>query len=90
MEAYAERCASALYLDALARKPLGTVDAFRQAAMSAPAAAAAWIARLRSTGEDEIARLIAEVPRERCSTVAQEFATRIVLHNRARLLGYKD
>lgn len=90
VETYAERCASALYLDASDRKPLRTIDAFRQAAEAAPRAADAWLARLRSCSEDEIARLIAEVPRERCSTVAQEFATRIVLHNRARLLGNKD
>lgn len=90
VEAYADRCASALYLDASDRKPLRTIDAFRHAAEIAPRAAEAWTARLRSCGEDDLARLIAEVPRERCSTVAQEFATRIVLHNRTRLLGNRE
>jgi hypothetical protein len=42
---------------------------------------------LKAVGEAEITRVLAAVPRERCSTVAEEFAARIVLHNRARLLG---
>jgi hypothetical protein len=90
VEAYAERCASALYLHADDRKPLRTIDAFRHAALAAPAAAEAWLARLRGVSDDEIVGLIAAVPTERCSKLAREFAARIVLHNRARLLGSKD
>jgi hypothetical protein len=87
VEAYAARCASALYLHANDRKPLRTIDAFRNAGELRPRAAEAWLARLEAAGEAELANLLARVPRERCSDVAKEFATRIVLHNRARLLG---
>jgi hypothetical protein len=90
VEAYADRCASALYRGPADRKPLRTIDAFGEAAAVSPRAAEAWIGRLREVSEAEITRLLAEVPRQRCSAVAQEFATRIVLHNRARLLADED
>jgi hypothetical protein len=86
VEAYADRCASALYLDASDRKPLRTIDAFRHAGELRPQAAAAWLARLRAVGEAELADVLARVPRARCSDVAKEFAMRIVVRNRARLL----
>lgn len=90
VEAYADRCVSALYLDVTDRKPLRTVDAFRHATRLSRQAAEAWLARLRAVGEAEMLDLIARVPGERCSAVAKEFATRIVLRNRARLLGVED
>lgn len=90
VEAYADRCVSALYLDVNDRKPLRTIDAFRHASGLRPQAAEAWLARLRAVGEAEVADLLTRVPRERCSDVAKEFATRIVLRNRARLLGIED
>lgn len=90
VEAYAERCDSALYMNPTDRKPLRTLDAFREVSRLRPRAAEAWKERLRAIGETEIRRLLAEVPPERCSAVAKEFAARIVLHNRARLLGMED
>ena len=90
VEAYAERCDSALYLNATDRKPLRTIDAFRHASELRARAAEAWKERLRAIGQAEFETVLAEVPQQRCSSVAQEFATRIVLHNRARLLGNED
>lgn len=90
VEAYADRCASALYIDVNDRKPLRTIDAFRHASRLRPEAAEAWLARLNTVDETALVDLLAAVPRERCSGVAKEFATRILLHNRARLLGVED
>ncbi|HZG42418.1 MAG TPA: hypothetical protein VEY93_05610 [Longimicrobium sp.] len=90
VEAYADRCASALYLDVNERKPLRTFDAFRHASALRPEAAEAWLARLRAVDETVLVDLLAHVPQERCSAVAKEFATRMVLHNRARLLTVED
>jgi hypothetical protein len=90
VEAYADRCASALYMSPTDPKPLRTIEAFRELSRRRPRAAEAWKERLAVVGELDIRRLLAEVPRERCSTVAEEFAARIVLHNRARLLGFED
>jgi hypothetical protein len=90
VEAYADRCFSALYLDAADRKPLRTIDAFRHVKELRPEAAEAWLARLREAGEAQLMDLLARVPPQRCSAVAKEFATRIVLRNRARLLGIED
>lgn len=90
VEAYADRCASAFYLDVTDRKPLRTIDAFRHVGDLRRHAAEAWLARLGAVSEAELADLLARVPRERCSDVAKEFAMRIVLRNRARLLGIED
>jgi hypothetical protein len=90
VEAYAERSASALYLTATDPKPLRTLDAFRQASEIAPGAAEAWKERLRTLREAEITRVLSEVPRERFSPVAVDFATRILIHNRARILDDQE
>jgi hypothetical protein len=90
VEAYADRCASALYRDVNDHKPLGTIDAFRNARELRPEAAAAWLGRLKTVDETALVDLLADVPRERCSDVAKEFAARILVHNRARLLGVED
>jgi hypothetical protein len=90
VEAYADRCDSALYMNAADRKPLRTIDAFRRASELRARAAEAWKERLRVVGPAEIKAVLAEVPQQRCSSVAQEFAVRIVLYNRVRLLGNED
>lgn len=90
VEAYANRCASALYASTGDRKPLRTIEAFRSAAALRPRAAEAWQGRLSTVTEAQITHVMAEVPRERCSAIAEAFAMRIVLHNRARLLGDED
>lgn len=90
VEAYADRCASALYRDIVDRRPLRTIDAFRHCGAARPRAAEAWLARLGAVGESELGDLLARVPPERCSDVAKEFALRIVVRNRARLLGIED
>lgn len=86
VEAYAERCASALYRSPGDSKPLLTLDAFIQASELRPRAAEAWRARLGLCNEADFAQLLALVPRERCSSIAVEFAMRILEYNRNRLL----
>lgn len=86
VEAYAERCASAFYRAPSDRKPLSTLEAFRHAVGGEPEAADEWLARLEGIGETSFREVLARVPRERISEVAREFAARILIHNRARLL----
>jgi hypothetical protein len=85
-EAYAERCVSKIYRDAAEKKPLSSIDAFRAAAESGPGAADAWLNRLGGVSPEEIRAIFAGIPPGRISTAAAEFATRILNHNRLRLL----
>ncbi len=87
VEAYADRCTSAFYRNPSDRKPLRTVEAFRYAAALEPEAADAWLDCLARLREADFREVLARVPRERISEVAREFATRILIHNRSRLLA---
>lgn len=87
VEAYAGRCTSALYREPSDRKPLKTLEAFWYAAAPEPEAADAWLDRLARTGEAAFREVLARVPPERISEVAREFAARILIHNRSRLLA---
>lgn len=90
VEAYADRCLSALYLEPSDARPLRTIDAFRHMRALRPRAAEGWLARLSVVDDAAVLEVLSNVPRERCSAVAREFAMRIVQRNRARLLGIED
>ncbi|CUU24335.1 hypothetical protein EM595_2101 [Duffyella gerundensis] len=68
------------------RKPLLTVDAYRQSVVGREAASQHWLSRLDSLSEESITKVFNDVPSECISESAREFAALMVLENRRRLL----
>ena len=87
VSAYAGRAKSALYLAETARKPLTTLDAFLRAGQRRPEAARAWREQLKRITETQVHALFEQVPVERISPVATEFAQAILSANHYRLLS---
>jgi hypothetical protein len=90
VEAYARRARSAFYAKEGDAVPLGTFDAFQQAAAGRRDAASAWLDRLSNIGENEVGRLIDRVPDQLMSAVAKEFVHKYLTLNRRRLLDFKE
>jgi hypothetical protein len=84
--AFAAKGRSALYRFEAERTPLLTSEAFLCAARHDRFAAIHWLTALEALSEREIAILLGKVPAERISDTAAEFAKRLVMINRNRLL----
>jgi hypothetical protein len=89
VEAYADRCISKLYRDPLAAKPLPSVDAFAAGGRVSPTAAEAWLARLEGVAPADMAAVLQRIPLTRITPAAADFALRILVHNRSRLLALR-
>lgn len=87
MERYVERAASAFYASASSNRPLSTFEAFREAGKVQPKAAEAWLGRLQEVSSQTVVSIFDEVPRDRISSIAGEFAQRMLELNRRRLLA---
>jgi hypothetical protein len=85
-EAYAARCRSKLYRGTTEATALGTVAAFRAAACTSPDAAEFWLDRLEDVHPRDLEAILDRIPASRISAPAADFALRILLHNRSRLL----
>jgi hypothetical protein len=85
VENYANRAESALYKEASATKPLGTVEAFSAAAQYHPNAAKIWLSLLESVTPAIIEEGFRQIPAHRISSVSVDFAISILLHNQKRL-----
>jgi hypothetical protein len=84
--AFVHKARSAFYAQPTDTKPLGTYEAWRAFAALSASAETTWLDRLRSIGEDDVARLVAEVPDGRMSAVCREFTQRLLQENKKRLL----
>ena len=84
--AFAARARSALYGHEVEAHPLPTIDAFLNAARHKPRAARYWLGKLDTFTEAEIAIIMSNVPRGRISDTAVEFASRLILINKDRLV----
>ena len=84
---YVERARSAFYHDARSPKTLSTVDAFSEAGKTRPLAADAWLERLRRVTSSDIQQIFNQIPAERMTPVASEFAQRMLELNCERLLN---
>ncbi|MFN7922823.1 MAG: hypothetical protein U0Q16_22145 [Bryobacteraceae bacterium] len=85
VERFAERARSGLYRKGEI-KPLLTVDAFMTAAQLEPVAALQWLRKLAQIDTESLRKVLLLVPDERLPESAREFASRMLLHNRGRLL----
>ena len=88
-EAYASKARSALYETESAPRPLGTLDAFLAATARARPAGLAWLRKLSDVPAAVLVNIVEAVPPERASAVAVEFAKRMILFNRDRLLSQR-
>jgi hypothetical protein len=84
---FARKARSALYATRQERRPLTTVAAWRAFADLAPAAAAAWLARLSAVNPETVGGLLHNVPPFRMSAVCRDFTLYLLEENRNRLLS---
>ena len=85
--AYAARARSAFYGDALAQRPLGTLEAFSAFKEAAPVAGNVWQARLAAVTMEEVNAIVNEVPPQRMSPVTRRFTSNLLSVNRERILS---
>jgi hypothetical protein len=88
VEAYVQRAVSALYASPASPKPLGTLEAFAEAAKIRPDAANYWVSRLANIRLVEFGAILAEIPDTEISAPARDFACRMLGINRQRILKY--
>jgi len=87
MGRYVERAASAFFASPRSNKPMSTLDAFREAGKVRQRAARAWLDSLARLSLQDVKIIFDQIPRDRISEVAIEFALRMLELNRQRLLG---
>lgn len=86
VEYYIGKASSAFYAAPTSKKPLSTLDAFRVATRSRPAAGLTWLKRLEAVSPDQTVQILRQVPPDRISEVSVYFAQRMLELNRSRLL----
>ena len=67
-----------------------TMETFELAAEMWPKAARVWLDRLSAVRERQIGMVLEHVPGNRISQDAAEFARRLLLHNRRRLMAHQS
>lgn len=87
VEAYVQRAISALFATPTSSRPLGTLEAYVEAAKIRPDAAAYWVKRLANINQEEFRAILAEVPGTEISASAREFACRMLEINTQRILN---
>ena len=92
IQSYVARANSAFYSahtaqDAAKVKPLSTLDAFIEARKVHSVASTYWLAKLEKITENELRNIFLEIPEDRITATASEFALEVLKENRARLLG---
>lgn len=88
VEAYVERAVSALYATPDSSKPLGTLEAFAEAAKIRPSAAEYWVGRLANIKPEEFRAILTDVPDSEISAPARDFACRMLEINMQRILKH--
>jgi hypothetical protein len=89
VEAYANRCYSAFYNSVEDKKRLKTFDVFHRVAFRYPQAAHIWLARLERISRANTRLIFNRIDKSRISTVAIEFAQKILEINQNRLLDLR-
>lgn len=90
VEAYVQRAVSALYASPSSPRPLGTLEAFTEAAKIRPDAGRYWVGRLANIDQEEFRGILAEVPDTEISAPARDFACRMLEINMQRILKHSD
>lgn len=90
VEAYAHKCKSCLYAKVGDKKPLTTLDAFREAAQLHTTAANIWLDKLSKVSINDTLDLFKRIPGDRISSTAIEFAQKILEINQTKLLKFRN
>jgi hypothetical protein len=90
VEAFAARATSGLYRTETDRKPLPPLSAFFEAAQSGPTASLGWLGALSRISDADTDIIVKNVPPERMSDTAAEFATRLISINQKNLLALRE
>lgn len=86
VQAYVEKCNSALYARVGDQKTLKTFNAFREAQQRYPDAARVWLNNLARVSSNDTLELFERIPSHRISQTAIEFAQKILELNQSKLL----
>lgn len=86
VKAFALRARSAFYSRAEDTSPLSTFDAFWEFAGLAAVAARAWLNRLEKVDDSRVVSIIEQVPTQRMTNTAQQFALELLRANKQSLL----
>ena len=86
VESYVNRCWSAFYLNENEKKPLKTFELFEYVNTQYPEASQEWLSRLEQISEQQINLTLQAFPDGRLSKTASDFAKKILLTNKKRLL----
>jgi len=84
---YVDRARSAFYASSSSKRPLLTLEVFREAGKLRPQAADAWLERLRQVSSQDVACIFDQIPSDRITSVASRFAQKMLELNRQRLLA---
>lgn len=88
VEAYVQRAISALYATPSSPKPMGTLEAFKEAAKIRPDAAGYWMDKLANINLAEFKVILEEVPDTEISAPARVFACRMLEVNMQRIMKH--
>lgn len=84
---YARRARSALFEHPLDPQPMTTIHAFRKGAARWTQAADVWMDALAGVTESSISATLTRIPPHRLSDASRDFALKMLLHNKERLLS---
>lgn len=90
IQAYVEKCTSALYARNSDKKSLTTFDAFCRASQEYPNAAKAWLNNLAKVSSNDTLELFERIPSNLITETAINFAQKILELNQFRLLKLRD
>lgn len=86
VESYVNRCKSAFYLNEEDKKSPTVLELFEYAVRQYPQAGREWLSRLEQISEQQIDLILQAFPASRLSEAAANFAKKILLFNKKRLL----
>lgn len=86
VETYANKARSAIYRDSQERRPLSTLDAFDCFSSRAQKGKSVWLDKLSQIEDDSLRAVVERVPPAILGDNAREFACRVLLYNKSRLL----
>lgn len=90
VQAYANKCSSAFYSSVDDKKPLKTFDVFCRVRERYPEAANVWLERLEDVSRANILEIFSRIPSARISSIAAEFAQKVLEINQHRLLTLRE
>jgi hypothetical protein len=85
VERYVERARSAFFSTPTSDNPMSTLDVFKEASKVRPEAAKAWLERLSQITDNDVKAIFDQIPNDRISEAARNFAMKMLELNQKRL-----